>query len=230
MLSAIKADREETISGRRVPWPLAAFALALMAAGANAQNYPDKPIKIIVPAASGGPTDMPARLAWWCSVAAMAGVPDYGVTTFNGIAAAAGTPANIVGMLNAAMNEGLKSDEIQATIKRLGAVSTPGTPAEFTAFIAAQYAKWQAVAKDANIKVSIERPTYFCAARLPSLTILPYRARSLSISLPNSAGPIGASSAPISDTRLDRSASDRSSANARASLSTMGLGVFDGAR
>jgi tripartite-type tricarboxylate transporter receptor subunit TctC len=82
-----------------------------------------------------------------------AGVPNYEVTTFNGIAAPAGTPAKIVGLLSAAMNEGLKSDEIQATIKRLGAVSTPGTPAEFSAFIAAQYGKWQAVAKDANIKV-----------------------------------------------------------------------------
>jgi len=32
-------------------------------------------------------------------------------------------------------------------------VSTPGTAADFGAFIAAQYGKWRAVAKDANIKV-----------------------------------------------------------------------------
>ena len=82
-----------------------------------------------------------------------AGVPDYEVTTFNGIAAPAGTPAHIVGMLNAAMNDGLQSDDIQATIKRLGAVSTPGTAADFAAFIAAQSDKWRTVAKDANIKV-----------------------------------------------------------------------------
>ena len=45
-------------------------AVATLAAGllaspctAQAQTYPDKPIKIIVPAAAGGPTDVPARLA-----------------------------------------------------------------------------------------------------------------------------------------------------------------------
>jgi tripartite-type tricarboxylate transporter receptor subunit TctC len=320
----IRPDREETMTGRHVPWPILALALAITASGASAQNYPDKPIRIIVPAASGGPTDVPARLASqilqpkfgqpvvvenrpgaggalgaravvaappdgytllagntsvlavgpavsasagyhpvtnfapvakvsesyqilvvhpsrpWRTVKDLvadskghpgtlnyghtgagglphltgelfmarsgarltgvpfrsggeavtavlsgtvemtfesvtillplirdgkvralavtsgkrtplapdlptmmeAGVPDYEVTTFNGIAAPAGTPAGIVGMLNAAMNEGLQSEEIQATIKRLGAVSTPGTPAEFSAFIAAQYGKW----------------------------------------------------------------------------------------
>ena len=49
----------------------------------------------------------------------------------------------------------------------------------------------------------------FCvAARLPSATILPYRARSLSISLANSGGPIGASSAPSSETRFASAGSD----------------------
>jgi tripartite-type tricarboxylate transporter receptor subunit TctC len=82
-----------------------------------------------------------------------AGVPDYEVTTFNGIVAPAGTPANIVTLLNATMNEGLQSEDVQATIKRLGAVSPPGTAADFAAFIATQNHKWRAVAKDANIKV-----------------------------------------------------------------------------
>src|SRR5207237_10337841 len=71
-----------------------------------------------------------------------AGVPDYAVTTFNGVVAPAGTPAPVIERLNAAMNEGLKSDDIQTTIRRLGAVPTPGTAADFAAFIAAQNDKW----------------------------------------------------------------------------------------
>ena len=82
-----------------------------------------------------------------------AGVPDYEVTTFNGIVAPAGTPAAIVNKLNAAMNEGLATAEVKATIARLGAVSPLGSPAEFARFIAAQNTKWQAVAKAANIKI-----------------------------------------------------------------------------
>ena len=38
-------------------------ALAAAVAPTTAQNYPDKPIRIIVAAAAGGPTDVPARLA-----------------------------------------------------------------------------------------------------------------------------------------------------------------------
>jgi tripartite-type tricarboxylate transporter receptor subunit TctC len=84
---------------------------------------------------------------------AEAGVPNYEVTTFNGIVAPAGTPANIVTMLNAAMNEGLSTPEMKATIARLGAVSPLGSPADFAKFIAGQHNKWKDVAKSANIKV-----------------------------------------------------------------------------
>ena len=83
-----------------------------------------------------------------------AGVPDYEVTTFNGIVAPAGTPPSIVAMLNSAMNEGLKTAEMQATIGRLGAVVGGGSTAEFAAFIAAQHNKWKAVAEGANIKLN----------------------------------------------------------------------------
>jgi tripartite-type tricarboxylate transporter receptor subunit TctC len=82
-----------------------------------------------------------------------AGVPDYEVTTFNGIVAPAGTPKAIVNLLNATINEGLKSKENQETIARIGAVSNLGSPEEFAAFIAAQHRKWLDVAKTAHVKI-----------------------------------------------------------------------------
>jgi tripartite-type tricarboxylate transporter receptor subunit TctC len=82
-----------------------------------------------------------------------AGVPDYEVTTFNGIVAPAGTPAPVIDLLNASINDGLRAPEMQATIRTLGAVSEPGSPAEFGAFIAAEERKWAAVAKAANVHI-----------------------------------------------------------------------------
>jgi tripartite-type tricarboxylate transporter receptor subunit TctC len=82
-----------------------------------------------------------------------AGVPDYEVTTFNGVAAPAGTPEAIVARLNAAINEGLVAPEMQETITKLGAVAVPGTAADFAAFIAGEERKWTAVAKAANIRI-----------------------------------------------------------------------------
>jgi tripartite-type tricarboxylate transporter receptor subunit TctC len=81
-----------------------------------------------------------------------AGVPDYEVTTFNGVVAPAGTPAGIVGPLNAAINEGLQTPDMQAYLHKLGAVSQPMSPAEFGAFIAAENRKWSALAKTAGIR------------------------------------------------------------------------------
>jgi tripartite-type tricarboxylate transporter receptor subunit TctC len=82
-----------------------------------------------------------------------AGVPDYEVTTFNGVAAPAGTPPWIVARLNVAINEGLVVPEMQETLAKLGAVATPGSASDFRVFIAAQGRKWSAVAKAANIRI-----------------------------------------------------------------------------
>jgi tripartite-type tricarboxylate transporter receptor subunit TctC len=81
------------------------------------------------------------------------GVPDYEVTTFNGIVAPAGTPDAIIRLLNATINEGLRTPDMQASIHNLGAVSNPASPEEFGAFIAAEGRKWTAVAKAANVHI-----------------------------------------------------------------------------
>jgi tripartite-type tricarboxylate transporter receptor subunit TctC len=75
------------------------------------------------------------------------GVPDYDVTTFFGIVAPAGTPADIVRLLNTTLNEGLKSNDAQVLIRRIGVVSHPGTPQDFADFIKAKRELWSAAAK-----------------------------------------------------------------------------------
>jgi len=82
-----------------------------------------------------------------------AGVPDYEVTTFNGFMAPTGTPPGIIAMLNATINDGLKSPEIKDNILRLGAVTNPGSPQQFGDFIAAELQKWTAVARAGKISV-----------------------------------------------------------------------------
>jgi len=81
------------------------------------------------------------------------GVADFEVTSFNGIVAPAKTPDAIVRKLNAALNEGLQTPQMQETIARLGVSFSPETPEEFSRFIMAQFLKWQAVAKAANIRI-----------------------------------------------------------------------------
>jgi tripartite-type tricarboxylate transporter receptor subunit TctC len=83
-----------------------------------------------------------------------AGVPDYEVTTFNGVVAPAGTPQPIVAVLNTTINNGLRTPEMQANLHNLGAVSATGSAAEFGAFIAAEQRKWSAAAKAVNVGVN----------------------------------------------------------------------------
>jgi tripartite-type tricarboxylate transporter receptor subunit TctC len=81
------------------------------------------------------------------------GVPDYEVTAFFGIVAPAGTPDPIVRRLNTAINEGLSTAEMRATVARLGGVSNTGSPEDFGAFIASKQQKWTAIVKATGVTV-----------------------------------------------------------------------------
>jgi tripartite-type tricarboxylate transporter receptor subunit TctC len=80
------------------------------------------------------------------------GVPDFVAGSWIGIMAPAGTPADVVAKLNAAINEGLKSAKIQARLKQLAAEARPGTPQDFADFIKVEDPKWTAMAKLSGIK------------------------------------------------------------------------------
>jgi tripartite-type tricarboxylate transporter receptor subunit TctC len=70
-----------------------------------------------------------------------------------GLAAPAGTPADIVDRLTAAMQQVFASAACQAGLKKLGNEPFPLTPAQGAAFIKAEVNKWAAVARSANIQV-----------------------------------------------------------------------------
>jgi tripartite-type tricarboxylate transporter receptor subunit TctC len=81
------------------------------------------------------------------------GIPDFVLTFWSGVVAPAGTPAAIVNKLNAAIDTGLRSPEIQAKLAAVGAQTTPGSPQDFAGFIASETVKWRAIAKTAGVSL-----------------------------------------------------------------------------
>ena len=81
------------------------------------------------------------------------GFPGFVTSYWNGVVAPAGTPESIVNKLNAAINEGLKSPDMQASLAKIGMESTIGAPQDLAALIAAETQKWTALVKAANIKL-----------------------------------------------------------------------------
>jgi tripartite-type tricarboxylate transporter receptor subunit TctC len=81
------------------------------------------------------------------------GYPDYLLTFWTGILAPAGTPPDIVGKLNAAINEGLSSAEMKQSLARFNVEPNIAPPREFSTFVAAEARKWADIVKATGIKV-----------------------------------------------------------------------------
>jgi tripartite-type tricarboxylate transporter receptor subunit TctC len=75
------------------------------------------------------------------------GVRGFLASAWTGLAAPVGTPRAIVDKLNAAIDKGLQSPDIETKLKTLGAKGIPGTVADFNAFVVAEVPKWTAMAK-----------------------------------------------------------------------------------
>jgi tripartite-type tricarboxylate transporter receptor subunit TctC len=80
------------------------------------------------------------------------GVKDFVASSWTGILAPAGTPPEIVARLNAAINTGLNSADMQARFRQLSAEAKPGTPQDFADFIANESPKWTAMAQLSGAK------------------------------------------------------------------------------
>jgi tripartite-type tricarboxylate transporter receptor subunit TctC len=82
-----------------------------------------------------------------------AGVPDFTSVSFTAVVAPAGTPAAIVGKLNAAINESLNSSEVAGTLVKLSVDAKAASPEEFAAFLARERDKWTTVVRAAGMQV-----------------------------------------------------------------------------
>jgi tripartite-type tricarboxylate transporter receptor subunit TctC len=79
-------------------------------------------------------------------------VPGYETSSWFGIAAPAGTPADIIETLNRETNAGLADAAINARLADMGCMVLPGSAADFGKLIADETAKWGKVIRDAGIK------------------------------------------------------------------------------
>jgi tripartite-type tricarboxylate transporter receptor subunit TctC len=79
-------------------------------------------------------------------------VPGYEVDVWNGIVAPRGTPREIIGTLNRAVNAVLADPRLQARFADLGGAPMPMTPGAFGDLLVAETAKWAKVVKFSGAK------------------------------------------------------------------------------
>ena len=82
---------------------------------------------------------------------AESGIPDYVTTFWTGVIVPVGTPPDIVGKLNAAINETLKSAEMKSSMGKLGFDAKIGSPQDFANFIAEEIPRWGEIVKKTGV-------------------------------------------------------------------------------
>jgi len=70
------------------------------------------------------------------------GFPTFPQNAWSGVLAPANTPASITDKLNATINEGLQTPDALAALLKLSAVTRPGSPRDFSTFMAEQAPIW----------------------------------------------------------------------------------------
>jgi len=83
---------------------------------------------------------------------AESGVPGYEAFSWAGLIGPAGMPREAVTRLNREMAQILGQKEIVDQLAKDGALATPDTPEQFSAYIKAELSKWAAIVQLAKIK------------------------------------------------------------------------------
>ncbi len=84
---------------------------------------------------------------------AESGVPGFDISTWFGIMAPAGTPPDVIAKWNTDLVKVLSSPDMRERMTAQGAEAAPDTPAEFSAFIARELAKYARIVKASGAKV-----------------------------------------------------------------------------
>jgi tripartite-type tricarboxylate transporter receptor subunit TctC len=84
---------------------------------------------------------------------AESGLPGFDATTWHGLVAPAGTPADAIETLHRATVAALEDPETQKRLADLGVEIAASSPAEFAAYIRREIPKWAAVVKAAGVKL-----------------------------------------------------------------------------
>ncbi len=98
-------------------------------------------------------TARPSALVPGVPTIAESGVPGFDVPSTTGILAPAGTPREIVGKINAAINRALATQDVRQRLNAQGFEPTPTTPDEFAAFLASEVQKYAKLVKDIGVRI-----------------------------------------------------------------------------
>ena len=79
-------------------------------------------------------------------------IPGYEASTWCGIGAPKGTPAEVIDKLNKEINAGLVDPKVKARLANMGSTALPGSPADFGKLIAEETEKWAKVVKFSGAK------------------------------------------------------------------------------
>ncbi len=84
---------------------------------------------------------------------AESGFKGFDVSTWYGVFAPAGTPANVVTALNAEINKLLATEEMKAAIHAQGAEPEAMSAAQLNTFLKADYTKWKGIVEASGAKI-----------------------------------------------------------------------------
>jgi tripartite-type tricarboxylate transporter receptor subunit TctC len=79
------------------------------------------------------------------------GLPSYNVASWNGLVAPAGTSKEVIARLNAAVNDALKSPELQKKLQALGVRTQGSTPEQLDQLLKSEIQRWGEVIVKAKI-------------------------------------------------------------------------------